>query len=164
MPSYLQPGSLSISSFLRIINMCMVIGLMPIVGIPLPFISYGVSNLWISFASLGWFNSIAMRRFYLSLIGEVIIPRQDYPLIYKMVKTNIGCPHIAHYKRAWYGATTQVDYFRAPPQMVARGYTKYIPIIKKHGRRSLMKMVKKVASAITTSLHYCPPSVKNLLI
>ncbi len=50
-----------------IINMSMVMGLMPIVGIPLPFISYGVSNLWISFASLGWFNSIAMRRFYLSL-------------------------------------------------------------------------------------------------
>lgn len=50
-----------------IINICMVMGLMPIVGIPLPFLSYGVSNLWISFASLGWFNSIAMRRFYLSL-------------------------------------------------------------------------------------------------
>jgi len=50
-----------------LINMCMVIGLMPIVGIPLPFISYGVSNLWISFASLGWFNSIASRRFNLSL-------------------------------------------------------------------------------------------------
>ena len=53
-----------------IINMCMVMGLMPIVGIPLPFISYGVSNLWISFASLGWFNSIAMRRFYLSLSAK----------------------------------------------------------------------------------------------
>ena len=53
-----------------IINISMVMGLMPIVGIPLPFISYGVSNLWISFASLGWFNSIAMRRFYLSLSAK----------------------------------------------------------------------------------------------
>lgn len=53
-----------------IINICMVMGLMPIVGIPLPFLSYGVSNLWISFASLGWFNSIAMRRFYLSLSAK----------------------------------------------------------------------------------------------
>ncbi len=53
--------------FSTLINMCMVIGLLPIVGIPLPFISYGVSNLWISFASLGWLNSIATRRFYLSL-------------------------------------------------------------------------------------------------
>jgi rod shape determining protein RodA len=53
-----------------LINMCMVMGLMPIVGIPLPFLSYGISNLWISFASLGWFNSIAMRRFYLSLSAK----------------------------------------------------------------------------------------------
>ena len=53
-----------------IINISMVMGLMPIVGIPLPFISYGVSNLWISFASLGWINSIAMRRFYLSLSAK----------------------------------------------------------------------------------------------
>ncbi len=53
--------------FSTLMNMSMVMGLMPVVGIPLPFISYGVSNLWISFASLGWFNSIAMRRFYLSL-------------------------------------------------------------------------------------------------
>jgi rod shape determining protein RodA len=49
-----------------IINIGMVIGLLPIVGIPLPFISYGLSNLWITFASLGWFNSIAMRRFYIN--------------------------------------------------------------------------------------------------
>lgn len=53
-----------------IINMSMVMGLMPIVGIPLPFISYGVTNLWISFASLGWFNSIAMRRSELSLSAK----------------------------------------------------------------------------------------------
>lgn len=46
------------------INIGMVIGLLPIVGIPLPLISYGISHLWITFASLGWFNSIAMRRFY----------------------------------------------------------------------------------------------------
>jgi rod shape determining protein RodA len=47
-----------------IINIGMVTGLLPIVGIPLPLMSYGSTNLWITFASLGWFNSIAMRRFY----------------------------------------------------------------------------------------------------
>lgn len=47
-----------------VINIAMVIGLLPIVGIPLPLISYGISHLWITFASLGWFNGIAMRRFY----------------------------------------------------------------------------------------------------
>lgn len=50
-----------------IINIGMVTGLLPIVGIPLPLISYGVTNLWITLASLGWFNGIAIRRFY---IGE----------------------------------------------------------------------------------------------
>ena len=41
-----------------IINTCMVIGLMPVVGIPLPLMSYGVSNLWITMASLGWLQGI----------------------------------------------------------------------------------------------------------
>lgn len=45
------------------INMSMVIGLLPIVGIPLPFITYGITHIWITFASLGWFNGIASRRF-----------------------------------------------------------------------------------------------------
>lgn len=41
-----------------IINICMVIGLIPIVGIPLPLMSYGLSNLLISFASLGWIHGM----------------------------------------------------------------------------------------------------------
>ncbi len=41
-----------------IVNMGMVIGLLPTVGIPLPLVSYGVSNLWITMASLGWLNGI----------------------------------------------------------------------------------------------------------
>lgn len=47
-----------------LINLAMVMGLLPIVGIPLPFMSYGISHLWITFASLGWLQSIAIRRFY----------------------------------------------------------------------------------------------------
>ncbi len=53
-----------------IINISMVMGLLPIVGIPLPFISYGVSHIWITFASLGCYNGIACRRFYISLQKE----------------------------------------------------------------------------------------------
>ena len=49
-----------------IINSAMVLGLLPIVGIPLPFISYGLSNLWITYASLGWFNNITMQHLHLS--------------------------------------------------------------------------------------------------
>lgn len=46
------------------INIAMVLGLLPVVGIPLPLMSYGLSNLWITFASLGWLNNIAMHRLY----------------------------------------------------------------------------------------------------
>jgi rod shape determining protein RodA len=46
------------------INIGMVIGILPIVGIPLPLFSYGLSNLWITLCSLGWLNNIAIRRFY----------------------------------------------------------------------------------------------------
>lgn len=47
-----------------IINIAMVSGLLPIVGIPLPFMSYGVSHLWTSYASLGWVNGIIMTQRY----------------------------------------------------------------------------------------------------
>jgi len=45
-----------------IINMFMVTGLLPIVGIPLPLMSYGLSNLWTTFISLGWLNSIKIQK------------------------------------------------------------------------------------------------------
>jgi rod shape determining protein RodA len=48
-----------------LINLCMILQLLPAVGIPLPLMSYGISHLWITFASLGWFNGIAIARFYL---------------------------------------------------------------------------------------------------
>lgn len=44
-----------------IININMVLGIMPIVGIPLPLMSYGLSNLWIIFACLGGFQNIMIR-------------------------------------------------------------------------------------------------------
>ena len=46
-----------------IINMCMVCGLLPIVGIPLPLLSYGVTALWITLASLGWIQGIVTKSF-----------------------------------------------------------------------------------------------------
>lgn len=45
------------------INSAMVTGLLPIVGIPLPLISYGLSNLWVTLSSLGWLNNIALHRY-----------------------------------------------------------------------------------------------------
>ena len=45
-----------------IINIGMVLGLLPIVGIPLPFMSYGISNMWVNFASLVWISNIVIRQ------------------------------------------------------------------------------------------------------
>lgn len=45
-----------------VINVGMVLGLLPVVGIPLPLISYGLSNLLITYASLGWFHGIIMQQ------------------------------------------------------------------------------------------------------
>lgn len=45
------------------INIGMSIGILPIVGIPLPLFSYGITHLWICMASLGWLNNIAIRRY-----------------------------------------------------------------------------------------------------
>lgn len=48
--------------FSTLINIGMVLGLLPIVGIPLPLMSYGISNMWITFASLGIFQNITLQR------------------------------------------------------------------------------------------------------
>lgn len=46
-----------------VINISMVCGLLPVVGIPLPLVSYGISSLWITLASLGWIQGITTHRF-----------------------------------------------------------------------------------------------------
>lgn len=45
------------------INLGMVIGLMPVVGIPLPFVSYGGSATLVNFCLLGLVLNVSMRRF-----------------------------------------------------------------------------------------------------
>ncbi|MEG2173254.1 MAG: rod shape-determining protein RodA [Desulfovibrionaceae bacterium] len=45
------------------INMGMVIGLMPVVGIPLPFLSYGGSATLVNFTLIGIVLNVSMRRF-----------------------------------------------------------------------------------------------------
>ena len=46
------------------INIGMVIGLLPTVGIPLPLFSYGITNLWCALSSLGILNNMAIKRWY----------------------------------------------------------------------------------------------------
>jgi rod shape determining protein RodA len=45
------------------INSGMVAGIFPVVGIPLPFISYGGSSLVSTMAALGLIQGVSMRRF-----------------------------------------------------------------------------------------------------
>lgn len=48
-----------------VVNIGMVMGLMPVVGIPLPFISYGGSSIVTVMISIGFLINISMRRFIL---------------------------------------------------------------------------------------------------
>lgn len=47
-----------------LVNTGMVVGILPVVGIPLPLFSYGITHLWSTLAGLGALNGIAARRFY----------------------------------------------------------------------------------------------------
>ena len=53
-------GLLSHVIFAVLINVAMVTNLLPVVGIPLPMISYGLSNLWVTLASFGILQAITM--------------------------------------------------------------------------------------------------------
>ncbi len=53
----------SMFAFYFVVNISMCLGLFPIVGIPLPFISYGGSNLVSSYIAVGILNSIYIRRY-----------------------------------------------------------------------------------------------------
>ncbi|MDJ0520961.1 MAG: FtsW/RodA/SpoVE family cell cycle protein [Planctomycetota bacterium] len=49
----LAVGVATVFACQTVINLCMTLGLLPIVGMPLPFLSYGGSSLLTSFAALG---------------------------------------------------------------------------------------------------------------
>lgn len=55
-------GILAYFSFHIIINIGMNLGIMPVTGLPLPFISYGGTNLIISLMAIGILQSIALNR------------------------------------------------------------------------------------------------------
>jgi rod shape determining protein RodA len=53
-------GVATVFLFHVFVNVGMTMGIMPVTGIPLPFISYGRSSLVVSVLSLGLLQSIAM--------------------------------------------------------------------------------------------------------
>ncbi|NQY83111.1 MAG: FtsW/RodA/SpoVE family cell cycle protein [Alphaproteobacteria bacterium] len=46
-----------------LINLSMVMGLLPVVGIPLPFLSYGGTSLWTSMAGFGFVLSVYINQY-----------------------------------------------------------------------------------------------------
>jgi len=56
-------GIVIMLAFQMIVNIGMTIGIMPITGIPLPFITYGGSNLVVNMMAIGLLTNIYMRRF-----------------------------------------------------------------------------------------------------
>ncbi|MGP0127852.1 MAG: rod shape-determining protein RodA [cyanobacterium endosymbiont of Rhopalodia musculus] len=57
--SLLAVGMLSMIAFQVVVNICMTVGLAPITGIPLPWLSYGRSALLTNFIALGLVESVA---------------------------------------------------------------------------------------------------------
>jgi len=60
---YICMGVASLLLFHILVNVGMVIGRMPVTGIPLPLMSYGGSSVWSTFLMLGLVNSVRVRRF-----------------------------------------------------------------------------------------------------
>ncbi len=56
-------GVVSMVVFQTFVNVGMTIGIMPITGIPLPFVSYGGSSLMANFLAIGLLENIHMRRY-----------------------------------------------------------------------------------------------------
>jgi rod shape determining protein RodA len=56
-------GYMTLLAFHTVINIGMVVGLVPIMGIPLPLLSAGGSSLLMTFASLGLVANVRQRRF-----------------------------------------------------------------------------------------------------
>ncbi|MDP9329167.1 MAG: rod shape-determining protein RodA [Actinomycetota bacterium] len=61
--TYVAAGIAAMFAIQMFVNIGMVIGIMPITGIPLPFMSYGGSSMLSSFAAIGILENIHMRRF-----------------------------------------------------------------------------------------------------
>jgi len=60
---YVCMGVAALLLFHMLVNVGMVVGRMPVTGIPLPFMSAGGSNLWSNFLALGLVNNVRLRRF-----------------------------------------------------------------------------------------------------
>lgn len=68
--SILAFGCVMLIFWQAVINLCMVMGFLPVVGVPLPLFSYGGSSLLTNMAAIGILMNIRMRSFPASGYGE----------------------------------------------------------------------------------------------
>lgn len=61
--AFIVMGVVSVITFQIAVNVGMVVGLMPVTGIPLPLMSYGGSSILFTFLALGIVMNVRMRRF-----------------------------------------------------------------------------------------------------
>jgi rod shape determining protein RodA len=61
--SALALGAVAMLFWPAAVNVAMVVGLLPVVGVPLPFLSYGGSSLLASFLAVGVLINVSMRRY-----------------------------------------------------------------------------------------------------
>ncbi|HJR98580.1 MAG TPA: rod shape-determining protein RodA [Actinomycetota bacterium] len=61
--TYLATGVASMFAIQIFVNVGMVVGIMPITGIPLPFLSYGGTAMLVNFLAIGILLNVHMRRF-----------------------------------------------------------------------------------------------------
>ncbi len=61
--TFIVMGVVAVLSFHILVNVGMVVGLMPVTGIPLPLMSYGGSSVLFMFLALGIVMNVRMRRF-----------------------------------------------------------------------------------------------------
>jgi rod shape determining protein RodA len=61
--TFIIMGVVAVILFQIVVNIGMVVGLMPVTGIPLPLMSYGGSSILFTFLALGIVMNIRMRRF-----------------------------------------------------------------------------------------------------
>jgi rod shape determining protein RodA len=59
----LAVGVVSVLFWPAALNIAMVLGLAPVIGVPLPFFSYGGSALVTSMVALGLLMNVSMRRY-----------------------------------------------------------------------------------------------------
>lgn len=68
--SYVITGVMAMFLFHIMENICMILGLLPVTGIPLPFISYGGSNYLTNMMCIGLVMNVVMRSRYTRTLGD----------------------------------------------------------------------------------------------